>query len=367
MRTKNFYREGNPTGYWACASRSPNRVYGVVLAYREPDTCDNTAQYRASRRLVRRHLAAHHCHGTPSHLRAYRRVCQRADARNPLCSWPKRSTRSMPVTGTPSSASGNPGSSKEKRKQNFSSGTTISGSPPGEDDPATERMEALVRSAAAKDHADALWFLASRLEYSQEETTPESERLLLRAGELGSLNAQACLGNLYATGDSSVPIDLAKSVAWYRRAAERGERVSQYELGFNLLLGEGGPKNIDEGLMWLERAADLGNNGACKLLADCYGNGSFDVPLDAAKAARWRDRLAEYERLHPPSPHVHYSLEDVVSPSSIALLLAIEGVTGFGYIEGDRAINVSFDSALITPAELDEKVRAVGNRYYTHD
>ena len=229
-----------------------------------------------------------------------------------------------------------------------------------EDDPGTERMEALVKAAAAKDHADALWFLASRLEYWQEETTPESERLLLRAGELGSLNAQASLGNLYATGDSSVPIDLAKSVAWYRRAAEKGERGSQYELGFSLLLGEGGPKNTDEGLIWLERAAELGSNDACKLLADCYGNGSFDVPLDAAKAARWRDRLEEYERLHPPSPHLRYGLEDVVGPSSIALLLAIEGVTGFGYIEGDRAINISFDPALITPAKLDEKVRAAG-------
>ena len=56
--------------------------------------------------------------------------------------------------------------------------------------------------------------------------------------------------------------------------------------------------------MWLERAAELGSNDACKLLADCYENGSFDVPLDAAKVALWRDRLEEYERLHPPSPQV---------------------------------------------------------------
>ena len=35
-------------------------------------------------------------------------------------------------------------------------------------------------------------------------------------------------------------------------------------------------------------------------------------------------------------------------------------MTGVGYIEEDRAINVSFDPALITPAELDEKVRAAG-------
>ncbi len=35
-------------------------------------------------------------------------------------------------------------------------------------------------------------------------------------------------------------------------------------------------------------------------------------------------------------------------------------MTGFGYIEGDRAINLSLDPALITPSELDEKVRAAG-------
>jgi hypothetical protein len=155
-------------------------------------------------------------------------------------------------------------------------------------------------------------------------------------------------------------MDLAKAAAWYRRAAERGDRSAQYELGFMLLLGEGEPKNTDEGLLWLERAGELGNTDACKLLADCYEKEAFDVPLNAAKAARWRDRLEEYERRCPSSPHVRYNLEDVVNPSSIAVLLAIEGVTGVGYIEEDRAINVSFDPALITPAELDEKVRAAG-------
>ena len=229
-----------------------------------------------------------------------------------------------------------------------------------EDDPTRERMQALVNAAAAKDHPDAIWFIGTRRLYSQGEMTSESERLLLQAGQLGSVNAQGLLGCLYATGDYSWPMDLVKAAAWYRLAAERGDQGSQYELGFMLLLGEGEPKNIEEGLMWLERAGELGNNDACKLLGDCYEKGSFDVPLDAVKAARWRNRVEEYERLHPPSPHVRYSLKDVVSPSSLALLLAIEGVTGFGYIEGDREINVSFDPALITPAELDDKVRAAG-------
>ena len=63
---------------------------------------------------------------------------------------------------------------------------------------------------------------------------------------------------MYATGDWSGPKDLAEAARWYRLAAEKGEAESQYDLGFMLLLGEGGPKNTEEGVMWLERAGELG-------------------------------------------------------------------------------------------------------------
>jgi TPR repeat protein len=228
------------------------------------------------------------------------------------------------------------------------------------DDPTRERMEALVDSAAAKDHPDAIWFFAERLLDSQQETTSESERLLLRAGQLGSVKAQARLAEMYATGDWSWPVDLVKAAHWYRLAAEAGDAGSQYELGFMLLLGEGEHKNTIEGLMWLERAGELGNPSACRLLADCYENGHHGVPLDAAKAALWRNRLEEYERLHPLGPYLRYRAEDVISKPAVALFMAIEGVTGFGYVEGHYEIDVYFDPARITPAELDEKVRAVG-------
>jgi TPR repeat protein len=60
---------------------------------------------------------------------------------------------------------------------------------------------------------------------------------------------------MYETGDWSGPKDLAEAARWYRLAAEKGEAESQFHLGYMLLLGEGVPKNLDEGLMWLERAA----------------------------------------------------------------------------------------------------------------
>ena len=35
-------------------------------------------------------------------------------------------------------------------------------------------------------------------------------------------------------------------------------------------------------------------------------------------------------------------------------------MTGFAYTTGAKEINVCYDSALIAPAELDEKIRAAG-------
>lgn len=230
---------------------------------------------------------------------------------------------------------------------------------PCEDDATCDRMKDLLKDAAAKDHADAIWFLAGR-ESQDPETDPNYARQLLRAGELGSVNAQRQLGVMYATGDWSGPKDLAEATHWYRLAAAKGHADSQYDLGFMLLLGEGGPKNIEEGVRWLERAGELGEWTAFRLLLDCYENGYCDVPVNAEKAALWRGRLEEYERLHPPSPSRRYSMQDAVSQSSLDRLWDIEGVTGFGFVAGGSQFSVSYESALITPAQLDEQIRAAG-------
>jgi hypothetical protein len=220
-------------------------------------------------------------------------------------------------------------------------------------------MNELLRDAAAKDHPDAIWFLALRLTPPRE-TNPEFERLLLRAGQLGSVNAQRELGAMYATGDWSGPKDLAEAARWYRLAAEKGHANSQYDLGYMLLLGEGGPKNTEEGVMWVERAGELGEYSAFRLLVDCYENGYCDVAVDAEKAALWRGRLEEYERRHPPSPRRRYSVEGAVSESSLDSLLEIEGVTGLALMTGENQFSVFYEPALITPVQLDEKVRASG-------
>jgi hypothetical protein len=233
------------------------------------------------------------------------------------------------------------------------------GCTPADDDATCERMNSLLRDAAAKDHPDAICFLASRLP-GPRETNPEYERLLLRAGGLGSVMAQRSLGVMYATGDWSGPKDLVEAARWYRLAAEKGSADSQYDLGFMLLLGEGEPKNTAEGLLWLERAGELGEIAAFKLLASCYEDGYFDVPVDAAKAALWRGRLEEYARLNPPNPRLRCYGEEALSESSLDPLSDIEGVTGFIHMTGANEFDVCYDPALITAAELTEKIRAFG-------
>jgi TPR repeat protein len=228
-----------------------------------------------------------------------------------------------------------------------------------DDDATCDQMKELLRGAAAKDHPDAIWFLTSS-EIENPETNPEFERQLLRAGQLGSVHAQSSLGVMYATGEWSGPKDLAEAARWYRLAAERGDAESQYEFGFMLLLGEGGPKNAEKGLMWLERAAGQGHYTAFRLLVDCYETGYCEVPVDAAKAQLWRSRLEEYERLNPPKASRRYSIEGAVSQSSLRRLLDIEGVSAFGFKSGDKEFSLSYDSALITPAQLDERIRNAG-------
>ena len=160
----------------------------------------------------------------------------------------------------------------------------------GEEDTQThDEMVSLLRSAAAQDHADAMYWLY--IETLSEERDAKHDALLLKAGMLGSIWAQRDLGVLYATGDWTGPKDAVDGARWYRRAEERGHADAQYNLGFMILLGEGTEKSVDEGLHWLHLSAEQGGDQAIRLLADAYVNGYLGVPVDAKEAALWNAKL----------------------------------------------------------------------------
>jgi TPR repeat protein len=226
---------------------------------------------------------------------------------------------------------------------------------PCDDDATRDRMYVMLAEAAAKNHPNAIWLLATRR--PNPEADPEYERALLRAGQLGSVNAYRSLGVAYAIGDWTGPRNLSEAARWYRLAAEHGQADSQYDLGFMLLLGEGGPKNTEEGVRWLERAGDQGEYSAFRLLADCYENGFCDVPTDPSKAAHWHGRMEEWDRIHP---RLRYRLEAALSdPFALDCLLDIEGVTSYSDDPSSNDFSVSYDPTLTDPASLDEQIRNV--------
>lgn len=155
-------------------------------------------------------------------------------------------------------------------------------------------MKELLRLAAGQGHADAIYRL--RQQYPE---GAERDALLLKAADLGSLEAQRDLGALHATGDWTGPHDAVLAADWYRRAAERGHPDAQYNLGFMYLRGEGVQADPHAGLQWLRRSADQGDEFSFRLLADLYRNGYYGVPADATQAALWDEkyRRSELDRM----------------------------------------------------------------------
>jgi TPR repeat protein len=146
-------------------------------------------------------------------------------------------------------------------------------------------MEKLLRTTAEREHPDAVYWL-SRL---YPDNSKERDRLLLKSGELGSLEGQRDLGAYYATGWWSGPRDSAKAADWYRRAADRGHPDAQYNLGFMNLLGEGVPANFHEGLRLLRLAADQNELASLRLLAELHRSGDYGVPVDLVQVARYEE------------------------------------------------------------------------------
>jgi TPR repeat protein len=116
---------------------------------------------------------------------------------------------------------------------------------------------------------------------------------LLEAAESGDLRTQHYIGACYATGDWDGPKDEAEAIRWYTRAAESGHAESQYDLGFMLIIGEGGVRDLEKGLWWMEQAAKDGEACAIKLLADIYQKGLFGIEVDADKAKNWEVKLSK--------------------------------------------------------------------------
>jgi len=110
--------------------------------------------------------------------------------------------------------------------------------------------------------------------------------------EQGNPAALNLLGMMYELG-KGVPRNPARSVVYYRKAAEKGDIYAQFNLAVSYDTGFGIPMNFQEAVKWYRRAADQGADYAQYSLATMYEEGN-GVEQDFKQAARWYRQAAEH-------------------------------------------------------------------------
>jgi len=112
--------------------------------------------------------------------------------------------------------------------------------------------------------------------------------LLYQAAESGYAPAQARLGYIL---DQSEENDEAFS--WFEKAAEQENAEGIHGLGSMYAKGEGTESNPEEALRLMLRAANLNHLPAMRVCAAAYEQGGLNLEVDHAKALMWLTRAAD--------------------------------------------------------------------------
>lgn len=126
----------------------------------------------------------------------------------------------------------------------------------------------------------------------------QARELFTQAGQFGYPPSQFKLGSCYEYGSLTCPVDPRRSIAWYTRAAERGDAESELALsGWYLTGSEGVLKQSDsEAYLWARRAANKGLPKA-EYAVGYYSEVGIGVKQDLEEAKRWYMRSAgEFSR-----------------------------------------------------------------------
>ncbi|KAF8271290.1 HCP-like protein [Lactarius quietus] len=114
-----------------------------------------------------------------------------------------------------------------------------------------------------------------------------------RAAYLGYTQSQHKLGQCYEFGTLGCPVDPRRSIAWYTKAAEKGNAEAELALsGWYLTGSEGVLKQSDsEAYLWARRAANKGL-GKAEYAVGYYAEVGIGVKQDIEFAKRWYMRSA---------------------------------------------------------------------------
>lgn len=117
--------------------------------------------------------------------------------------------------------------------------------------------------------------------------------VLLSLAKIDVAEAQYALADMYEHGEG-IAKDIREARRWYERAAILGLREAQTELAYSYTLDDetGLPEKFEEGLYWMQKAAQPGNPKAYFGLARIYDVG-LGVPSDPEKAFGYYRAAAE--------------------------------------------------------------------------
>ena len=101
-----------------------------------------------------------------------------------------------------------------------------------------------------------------------------------KAGDLGNVDAIACLAHIIEGRDPELAVEK------YRKAAEAGSAMAQYGLGHCYRFGKGVEVSPEKAVKWLKNAAYNGVKDAMLELSQCYAEG-FGVQANQKDADRW--------------------------------------------------------------------------------
>lgn len=117
--------------------------------------------------------------------------------------------------------------------------------------------------------------------------------LFTKAAQLGFVASQYKLGFCYEYGLLGCPIDPKRSIAWYTKAAEKGDAEAELALSGWYLTGSEGvlPQSDAEAYLWARRAANKGLSKA-EFAVGYYAEQGIGVKQDIEFAKRWYMRAA---------------------------------------------------------------------------
>jgi len=172
-----------------------------------------------------------------------------------------------------------------------------------------------------------------------------------KAAERGDAMAQFNLGNMYLEG-IGVPQNDKLAADWFRKAAEQGYAPAQNNLGALYMEGRNVPQDYKQAVDWFRKAAEQGDAGAQTNLGALYANG-VGVAKDEKQAAALYRRVAEQGDLIAQLDLADCYLWGKGVPKNLVLAsMLLQRVFGREFMESNS--NLKQIAAAMTPAQRAE-------------